>query len=254
MELVDPAQQAYEEFAGVYDRFTSANDYELWFGALLPRLREVGLRKGALLDVACGTGKGIGPMLDRGWQVTACDISAAMVEKAIEKHPSGVTFDVCDMRDLPVYGRFDLVWALNEPINYLLGDGDLVRALAAMAANLSDGGLLLFDCNTAALFRANFGAGVEDTRDGTWTWRGLGRKGDIYEAEVSGPGVATHVHRERYRSVAEVWAAMAEAGLSPLLTLGQTDDDRGLWLSSDWDDDRDHKIIHVAGKGTDRLN
>ena len=69
-------------------------------------------------------------MLRRGWTITACDISAAMVEKAREKFPEGVTFDVCDMRELPVYGSFELVWALNDPVNYLLGDDDLVAGAA----------------------------------------------------------------------------------------------------------------------------
>ena len=36
MTEIDPAKQAYETFAGVYDEFNSANDYEMWFGALLP--------------------------------------------------------------------------------------------------------------------------------------------------------------------------------------------------------------------------
>lgn len=246
MESVDPARQAYDDFASVYDEFSSANDYEMWFGVLLPELRELGLKEGALLDVACGTGKAIGPMLERGWDVTACDISAGMVEKAVEKHPEGVTFDVCDMRELPVYGQFELVWALNDPMNYLLGDGDLPRALAAMAANLGDGGLVVFDCNTLALLEGFFGAGFVEDRDSRWTWRGLGCKDGVYESEVSGEGVATQLHRERYRSVAEVQAAMGEVGLTPLAALGQREDEAGLTLSPEWDEDRDHKIIHVA--------
>ena len=41
------------------------------------------------------------------------------------------------MRELPVLGSFELVWALNDAANYLLGDDDLAKALTAMAANLS---------------------------------------------------------------------------------------------------------------------
>ena len=40
-----------------------------------------------------------------------------MVEKAREKFPEDVTFDVCDMRELPVYGSFELVWRNDELTN-----------------------------------------------------------------------------------------------------------------------------------------
>ena len=49
---------------------------------LLPKLERHRLQGRRLLDVACGTGKSFIPMLERGWEVTACDISAAMVEVA----------------------------------------------------------------------------------------------------------------------------------------------------------------------------
>ncbi|HTT95908.1 MAG TPA: class I SAM-dependent methyltransferase [Solirubrobacterales bacterium] len=248
MSEIDPAKQAYETFAGVYDEFNSANDYEMWFGALLPPLEALGLRRGALLDVGCGTGRAIAPMLRRGWTVTACDISAAMVEKAREKFPDGVTFDVRDMRELPVYGSFELVWALNDPVNYLLGDDDLDAALTAMAANLAADGLLVFDTNTRRLFGELFGgADDEDMNDDSrWKWEGRGGDGTLFEARISGERIEPHLHRERHRSVEEVQAAMRAAGLTPLAAMGQSESEAGLALVDDWDEDRDHKIIHVA--------
>jgi SAM-dependent methyltransferase len=249
MTEIDPAKHAYESIAGIYDEFTGANDYELWFGELLPRLEALGLRRGALLDVACGTGKGIAPMLRRGWTITACDISEAMVEKAREKFPEGVTFGICDMRELPVYGSFELVWALNDPVNYLLGDDDLVPALQAMSANLADDGLLAFDCNTRRLFQELFSptAEAEDADGGSkWKWERLGGDGPVFTAEISGAGVEPHQHKERYRPVEEVHAAMQSVGLTPLAAMGQSESGTGLTLADDWDEDRDHKIIHVA--------
>jgi SAM-dependent methyltransferase len=248
MTEIDPAKEAYESFAGVYDEYNSANDYEMWFGALLPPLEALGLRRGALLDVGCGTGRAIPPMLRRGWTITACDISAAMVEKAREKFPEGVTFDVRDMRDLPVYGSFELVWALNDAASYLIGDDDLAKAVTAMAANLGDGGLLVFDCNTRRLFREFFGQPEEPGDDDgeRWKWEGRGGDGTIFEAEVSGEGIESHLHRERYRSVDEVQATLREAGLVPLAAIGQRETEDGLVLGDDWDEDRDHKIVHVA--------
>jgi SAM-dependent methyltransferase len=246
VEEIDPAELAYDSFAEIYDDFTHRNDYEMWFGALLPRLGQLGLRKGSLLDVACGTGRAFAPMLRRGWRITACDISTEMAARARQKEPRAERIEVCDMRELPVYGSFQLVWALNDAVNYLLGDGDLDPALRAMGANLAPEGLLVFDCNTTRLFREFFVGESEEMGGDRWTWRGLGAEGPFWEAELSGPGVPTHRHRERHRPVAEVQAAMLDAGLVRVAAMGQYEGDGPLVIADDWDEDRDQKIIHVA--------
>src|SRR3954451_22166659 len=79
------AEIAYEAIAPVYDDFTAHHDYELWLGNLLPKLEDRGLSGRRLLDVGCGTGKSFIPMIERGWEVSACDISPSMVELARAK-------------------------------------------------------------------------------------------------------------------------------------------------------------------------
>jgi SAM-dependent methyltransferase len=247
METTDHAQIAYDAFAPIYDDFNAQNDYEVWFSALLPKLGDYGLRTGRLLDVACGTGRAFAPMLRRGWEITACDISSAMVAKAREKHADdGITFDVTDMTELPTYGEFQLVWALNDPVNYLVADGDLQRALEKMGANLAADGLLVFDCNTLALRGSAFGEDEGLRRDARWQWQGRGQIDGIYEAEVSGEGIEPHTHKERHYSVPEVQRTLLNAGLQPVAALGQHDDEEGIVLSDAWDEGKDHKIVHVA--------
>ena len=248
METTQHAQIAYDAFAPIYDDFNAQNDYEFWFSVLLPRLEEFGLTTGKVLDVGCGTGRAFAPMLRRGWEITACDISPGMVAKAKEKHAgeAALTCEVADMTKLPTYGEFQLVWALNDAINYLVGDGDLQSALEGMGANLAPDGLVVFDANTLMLMRAAYepSAGLE--RDARWRWQGLGQVGDIYEAEVSGDGIATHIHKERHYSVPEVQRTMLNAGLQPVAALGQREAEEELLLADAWDEERDHKIVHVA--------
>jgi SAM-dependent methyltransferase len=247
METTDHAQIAYEAFAPIYDDFNAQNDYEFWFSVLLPELESRGLRTGKLLDVACGTGRAFAPMLRRGWEITACDISPSMIARAKEKHHGeAIAYDVADMKKLPTYGEFELVWALNDPVNYLVSDGDLHSALEAMGANLADDGLLVFDCNTLRLFRASFEPETGLKRDARWHWEGRGATGGVYEAEVSGEGITTHVHKERHYSVPEVQRTMLNAGLQPVAALGQREDDGEMIIADAWDEERDHKIIHVA--------
>src|SRR5262249_13250195 len=114
------AERAYEAMAPVYDDFTAHHDYEGWLTDLLAALERRGLKGRCLLDVACGTGKSFMPMLPRGWQVTGCDISPAMLALAVEKVGDAVRLEIADMLDLPSFGEFDLVWALDDAINYLL--------------------------------------------------------------------------------------------------------------------------------------
>jgi SAM-dependent methyltransferase len=244
---IEDARAAYDALAPGYDEFNAANDYELWFSFLLPKLEALGLRHGSLLDVGCGTGRAVEPMLRRGWSYTGCDLSPGMVEQARAKDLGDVRLEVCDMRELPVYGSFELVWALNDPVNYLLDEDDLRAGLAAMSANLAADGLLVFDCNTRRGMDALFGITEED---GGWRWQGFGAEdGGLYTAELEGDGVDAHRHRERYWSAEEIQAAMVDVGLEPVAAMGQRETAAGIAIESDSDEQRDHKIIHVARRG-----
>lgn len=215
------AEIAYDAIAPVYDDFTAHHDYELWFGGLLPQLERHGLRGDRLLDVGCGTGKSFLPMLERGWRVTACDISPAMLDLARAKAGDRARLSVADMRQLPVFGSFDLVWALDDAVNYLLDPEELGSALSGMRENLAPEGLLMFDVNTLRSYRTFFAEALEVERSGrqlVWTGQGSAEAppGSLSEArfEVRGEGgVETHVHRQRHFPEAEILGLLAAAGL-----------------------------------------
>lgn len=150
------ARETYEGFAPHYDLFTAHHDYEAWTATLEQLAARHGLQGRRLLDVACGTGKSFVPMLARGYDVTACDVSPAMAEQAARKAAGRAHVGVCDMRELPALGRFDLVWCLDDAVNYLHDTGELERSLRGMRRNLATGGLLLFDANALAAYRTFF--------------------------------------------------------------------------------------------------
>lgn len=225
------AEQAYEAMAPVYDDFTAHHDYELWLGNLLPELHRHGLSGRRLLDVGCGTGKSFLPMLARGWEVTACDISPSMLDLARAKAGGTVQLSVADMRELPVFGEFDLVWALDDAVNYLLSGAELREALSGMRANLAPGGLLMFDVNVLQAYRTFFAEEQRLERRGRQlVWRGQSSAdvapGSISEALLEvGPGeaggeVETHVHRQRHFPEAEVLDLITAAGLECLDVYG----------------------------------
>lgn len=231
------AEIAYQAIAPVYDEFTAHHNYELWLGQLLPKLDRHRIRGNRLLDVACGTGKSFIPMLERDWRVTACDVSPAMVEIARRKVGDRVDLSVADMRELPVFGEFDVVWCLDDAVNYLLGTDELEQALRGMRRNLGPGGLLMFDLNTMESYRTFFAEEVVLERDGKrLIWKGMtspdAEPGSIAEAsfevepidEAAGPPIAPELHRERHFPEAEVVAALERAGLECLDVYGHHHD------------------------------
>lgn len=231
------AEIAYEAIAPVYDEFTAHHNYELWLGELLPKLEGHGISGNKLLDVACGTGKSFIPMLKRGWEVTACDISASMVAIAGEKVGEEAELSVADMRELPVFGQFDVVWCLDDAVNYLLSTEELEQALTGMRRNLGPQGLLMFDLNTLESYRTFFAEEVTMERDGRrLIWKGLtspeAPPGTIAEAsfevepldESAGPAIPPELHRERHFSEAEVLAGLEQAGLECLDVYGHHHD------------------------------
>lgn len=231
------AEIAYEAIAPFYDDFTAHHDYELWLGNLLPELERLGLKGDRLLDVACGTGKSFIPMLSRGWRVTACDVSPAMVALARAKVGDAAALSVADMRELPVFGQFDLVCCLDDAVNYLLSTAELEQALGGMRRNLDPGGLLMFDVNTIFAYRTFFAEEVVVERDGRrLLWKGRSSPGaepsSISEASFEvlsaagedGPLIPPEMHRQRHFPEAEVLAALEHAGLECLEVFGHGHD------------------------------
>ena len=246
----DSPKQSYEAFAPVYDDFNRDYLNERWTGRLLAKAQEAGLEGDRLLDVACGTGLSFTPMLARGWQVTACDISPAMLEVAASKAGDDAKLVTADMRELPSLGEFDLVWALNDALNYLLSLEELEATLAGMRRNLALGGVALFDANTVAAYRAFWsGETVVEEKGRRMIWKGREspeavRPGELHEArfEAEGEPGLTHVHRQRHFPEAEVRAAIEASGLRCAHVFG----DREGTLHTDLDEEVHTKAIYLC--------
>lgn len=229
----DAARQAYDVLAPTYDEFVHGYMYERWTGRLLDEAHAHGLEGNRLLDVGCGTGLSLISMVERGWAVTGCDISAGMLGLARAKVDGRAELVVADMRELPVLGEFDLVWAVNNPFNYLLGAEELQATLSGMRRNLAPGGIVLFDLATLTTFRSLFSdRHLVESEGRSLLWQGRASAaevlaGSIAEAsyETSGDPASTHVHRQRHFSAPEVIAATEASGLRCLGTYGELEGD-----------------------------
>jgi SAM-dependent methyltransferase len=224
-------KQTYDTYAPAYEDFNHGYMYERWTGRLLGKAEEAGLEGDRLLDIACGTGLSFVTMLERGWKVTGCDISPAMLEIAEEKFGDRAELFVADMRELPEIGEFDLIWAINDPLNYLLSVEELEATLDGMRRNLARDGIALFDVNTLVTYRTFFSEEIVVQQNG----RQLVWKGKLTPEEVT-PGVfaeaafeevgaegSAHVHRQRHFSQEEVEAAFDRVGLKCIALYGEQD-------------------------------
>ncbi len=177
-------------------------------------------------------------MLPRGWQAMGCDVSASMLDLARQKAGDAVRLEIADMRELPCFGEFDLVWALDDAINYLLSVEELEAALRGMRGNLAPSGLLLFDVNELPVY-GFYSEGVEAERDGRrFVFQGNALSEvepssifefSCFEKQPGGEGQAggrrnLSVHRQRHFAEAEILGAIDQAGLECLNVYGHGTD------------------------------
>src|SRR3954453_21014515 len=135
-QIEDPAVAAYELLAPFYDLYTHDYPHEDLLGEIEAIALQHGLGGRRLLDIGCGTGKSFMPMLARGYEVTACDISPGMVSRARQAAKgTGADVLVADARELPDLGRYDLAMALDDALNYTLSDEELAAAFDGIARN-----------------------------------------------------------------------------------------------------------------------
>ena len=243
------ARDAYDGMAGAYDDYNHGYMYERWTQRLLDAALTSGLSGDRLLDVGCGTGLSLLPMLDRGWTAIGCDVSEGMLRRAREKIGNKAELLTLDMRDLPVLGEFDLVWAVNDALNYLLGLEELRAALFGMRRNLALGGAVVFDVNALRCIRDFWGSTRPLEFAGRrFVWTGEATRdvapGATYQAtfQAEDEPQALRTHVQRHFPEAEIIGALRDVGFQAISVFGEKDGA----LSPGLDEDFHTKAVYVA--------
>jgi SAM-dependent methyltransferase len=248
------AADAYDELADAYDVLTAGYCHDRW----LERIEQValahGLRGRRVLDIACGTGKSFLPLAERGYDVTACDISSRMVQIARGKAP-GIEIALGDMRALEELGEFDLITCLDDAVNYLLTVEDLEGFFHSVARNLAADGVAVFDVNSLRMYREGFARDWLIDEPGAfiaWTAPGAGHTGSGGQVEATvhvfspdGPRwirSQSH-HRQRHWPQDRIASAAAAASLTIRAVRGQN---RGACLEDRFDELEHNKALCLA--------
>jgi SAM-dependent methyltransferase len=255
MVTADHALLAYDGLAPAYDVFTAGHDHAAWAWQLEELAVRAGLTGRRLLDVGCGTGSGLAPMIERGYEVTGVDVSPGMLEIARDKLGADVPLIAEDMRRLPRIGEFDLVWSLCDAVNYLHSEDELVAAFSGFCRNLAPGGVVVFDVDTLATFRALYSSMmVVPGDDSVVVFEGKGAaldEGAVVEAWIDRLERADApwwrrvrtVHRQRHHPRAVLERALSAVGLTAVAVWGT--DGSGV-SEQPLDELRHNKAVYIA--------
>jgi len=129
--------------AHLYDAVYSFKDYRAESERLHALIEECSPGASMLLDVACGTGKHLEQL--RAWyEVSGLDLDPQLVAVARERL-GAVELHEGDMTAFSLGRRFDAVTCLFSSIGYVGTVERLREAIAAMAAHLNPGGVLIVE-------------------------------------------------------------------------------------------------------------
>lgn len=152
---------SYTELPAFYDFLGEHPDYEKMAERIINVYEEKGAKEsGLVLDLACGTGKLICALLDKGADVIGTDLSPEMLMQArdtcMQKGHSPLL--LCqDMRELDLYGTVDVTVCATNSLNYLENEGELERVFSLVHNFLTPGGLFFFDINSLYKFEKLYG-------------------------------------------------------------------------------------------------
>lgn len=141
----------YGAFAEYYDSLTSNVSYDETAKYVADILDENGIKKGILLDLACGTGTMSVQMAKRGYEVIGIDNSPEMLSEAREKvceSGEDILFLCQDMCDIDLYGTVECTICLLDSLNHLESEEELLSAFKGVSLFTVPGGLFIFDVNT----------------------------------------------------------------------------------------------------------
>jgi SAM-dependent methyltransferase len=141
MEGYEPITSFGEATAEVYDEHSTGSD-PVATVAFLERLAG----GGPVLELAIGTGRIAVPLAARGITVDGIDFSPAMVAKLRAK-PGGEAMSVTigDFAEVPVPGRYPLIYVVFNTLFNLLTQDDQVRCFENVAAHLTEDGVFVIE-------------------------------------------------------------------------------------------------------------
>jgi SAM-dependent methyltransferase len=169
---------------------------------------------GPVLELAIGTGRIALPLGERGIDVRGIDASEAMVARLRSK-PGGdrVPITIGDFADVPIEGRFTLVYVVFNTLFALQTQDEQIRCFRNVAGHLLDGGVFVVEAFVPDLTRFDRDQRIETERVGLdQVWLGVARH-DPVEQRVESQHVVLAEQGMRFYPVQLRYAYPSELDL-----------------------------------------
>ncbi len=147
----------YTVLATVFDEMMSRVRYKRWAKYVHRILKNENHKKGALLDVGCGTGEFLKYMLKYDYLLSGCDASIGMIEMAKKKLPQlQIHHSVLPcLKEIPK-NNYDIVVCLFDTVNYLLDESELIESFQTIYCKMKAPGIFIFDVVTKSYCMQHF--------------------------------------------------------------------------------------------------
>jgi SAM-dependent methyltransferase len=150
--LAAGSTEHYED-AALYDHeYKRRKDDVRWYQKLAAKELKKPRNDRAILELGCGSGRTLVPLVRDGWRVVGVDAAQAMLDRCrarVERLGADAVGRVelvrGDFRELALGRRFPLVICPFNAFMHLYSRQDVERFLAVVQAHLAPGGLFAFD-------------------------------------------------------------------------------------------------------------
>lgn len=138
------SQEIYKKFAQYYNMYVGG------FNADLPLYKSICCSARNILEIGCGTGRVLRPLLEAGLHVTGVDVSDEMLDVAgstLSEYLENGALRLLnhDFRELSLPEKYDCAFVTFYTFNYLLTESDQHSFLLNVRKTLAPNGILVMD-------------------------------------------------------------------------------------------------------------
>ena len=137
----------FKDYSNYYDLLYNDKDYASEVEYIHSLIQAECPKAKTILNLGCGTGKHDFLLAQKGYNITAVDLSSTMIDIAKKNNESDhIEFSIGDIRSLKLDSKFDVVISMFHVMSYQVEDADLNAAFSTAKTHLKEDGVFIFDC------------------------------------------------------------------------------------------------------------